>query len=205
MEDILEYIFKRRSIRRFTSQKVSDETIVKLLKAAMAAPTATNARPWEFIVITEEKKLKEMETNLPFGRYGAPLMIVPLGNPGLGLNKITHLFWQQDLSAATENILIAAAGMDLGSCWIGIYPLRSLVKRISELLGLPEGIYPLCVINIGHPTLFKPPRTQYDESRVHWQSYDPSQNYDKKPRFFDRVLSLLAAVWDYLNPRHKEM
>jgi nitroreductase len=204
MEEVLEFIFKRRSVRRFTPQKVDEGTIVKLLQAAMAAPSATNARPWEFVVITEEGKLEQMETNLPFGRHGAPLMIIPLGNPALGLNKAAYRFWQQDLSAATENILIAASGMGLGGCWIGVYPIHWLVKRISEVLGLPEGVFPLCVINIGYPDMAKPARTQYDENRVHWQAYDPAKNNDRKPRFFDRARALLAVSWDYIKPWKKQ-
>ena len=204
MAEILGHIYRRRSIRKFTSQKVADEVIVSLLKAAMAAPSATNARPWEFVVVTDEDRLKKLEANLPFGRHGAPLMIVPLGNPALALNRAAQKFWQQDLSAATENILIAAAGMGLGGCWIGVYPIHWLVKRISAVLGLPEGVFPLCVINLGYPATRKSPRTQYDERRVHWQVYDQAKSEALHPKFFERAAALLGVAWDYIRPLNKD-
>jgi nitroreductase len=171
MAKIIEHILQRRSIRKFTAQKVELEIIDCLLQAAMAAPSASNARPWEFIIISDESRLKEMEACLPFGRMGAPLMIIVLGNPSIAANRSSEKFWMQDCCAATENILLAAAGLGLGGCWLGVYPIFTLVKRVSTVVNLPEGVTPLCAINLGYPAEEKQPRTQYDPARVHWQAY----------------------------------
>jgi nitroreductase len=122
MAKIIEHILQRRSIRKFTAQKVELEIIDCLLQAAMAAPSASNARPWEFIIISDESRLKEMEACLPFGRMGAPLMIIVLGNPSIAANRSSEKFWMQDCCAATENILLAAAGLGLAGCIPHIHP-----------------------------------------------------------------------------------
>jgi nitroreductase len=172
MPNIIGYILQRRSVRKYTAQKVEHADIDCLLQAAMAAPSASNARPWEFVVITDENKLKEMEKCLPFGRMGAPLMIVVIGNPSIAANRSSEKFWVQDCSAATENILLAATGLGLGGCWLGVYPIFTLVKRVSNVLKLPDETIPLCAINLGYPAEEKQPRTQYDPSRIHWQEYN---------------------------------
>jgi nitroreductase len=198
MPDIMEHILKRRSIRSFTAQEVEPDRITQLLEAAMAAPSATNARPWEFVVITAPSKLKEMEDNLPFGRQGAPLMIAVLSNCAIATGRAAEKFWVQDCSAAAENILLAATGMGLGCCWVGVYPLEKLVGRVSAVLHLPQGVIPLCVINLGYPAETKPARTQYDPGRVHMQSYDSVQG----ERYRASAITRTAAFWsvgvDYL-------
>ncbi|MBM3188713.1 MAG: nitroreductase family protein, partial [Chloroflexi bacterium] len=76
-------------------------------------------------------------------------------------------YWVQDLSAATENILLAATGLGLGSVWCGVYPREARVKAVRDILGIPEDIVPFAYVAVGHPAEHKEPRTQYDASRVH--------------------------------------
>ena len=168
----IDIIFKRRSIRQYTSQAVDKDTLKLLLQAGMAAPSAVNSQPWEFIVATEPAKMAELEQNLPYGRYHAPAAIVVCSNLAIASDRgAAERFWVQDCSAATENILIAAAGLGLGSVWCGVYPSANLVKAISRVFSLPEGVIPLNVLMIGYPVEEKQPRTKYKEERVHWQSY----------------------------------
>lgn len=171
MDPILEIIFSRRSIRQFTPQPLSEDTLIWLLKAAMAAPTACNSQPWEFIVVTEPDTLSEIRARLPFARYQTPAAIVVCGNPGIGHNSAAEAHWVQDCSAATENILIAATGMGLGAVWIGVHPYPSKAKPIAELLGIPAEVAPFSIVYVGYPAEEKPARTQYDEHRVYWQCY----------------------------------
>jgi nitroreductase len=173
MNEIIETIFKRRSIRLYKPQEVEKEKLILLLQAAMAAPSAANEQPWEFIVVTEQDILKQLQTKLFFGHYNAPAAIVVCGN-GKSVNSSNGLgFWVQDCSAATENILIAAVVLGLGTVWLGVYPMPSVIKPISKLFNLPEHIIPLCVVYVGYPAEEKPPRTQYDEHRIYWQQYEP--------------------------------
>ncbi len=168
---ILEAIYARRSIRRFRDQPVEREKLTELLKAAMAAPSAMNSRPWEFVVVTEPATLAQLRNTLPFGRYHAPAAIAVCGNTRSLVNPTPRLFWQQDCSAATENILLAAVGLGLGTVWIGIHPVPQHVLAVRQALRLPRGITPLNVLYVGYPAEEKPSRTRYEEDKVHWQTY----------------------------------
>jgi nitroreductase len=172
MMDILEVIFSRRSIRKYQERKVERETLVQLLQAGMAAPTAANAQPWEFVVVDEPEGLENLRGCLPFGQYNNPAAIVVCGNPDIANNSVGKMYWVQDCSAAIENILIAAAGMGLGGVWIGIYPVESRVEAVRKALNMPAGVTPLGAVYLGVPAEQKEARTQYDEHRVHWQIYE---------------------------------
>jgi len=171
MNDILDTIFKRRSIRKYTDQPVEPEKLDLLLQAGMAAPSAMNCKPWEFIVVTDPEKLAQFRKRLIFGDRNAPAAIVVCGNPGLSVNPSARLFWVQDCSAATENILIAAVGLGLGTVWIGVHPVGEFVQTVRKIMSIPRKVTPLCIIYVGYPESEKPSRTQYDEQRVHRQEY----------------------------------
>lgn len=179
MNEVIQTIFRRRSIRKYVDQPVDVETLTLLLQAAMAAPTATNSQPWEFIVITETETLDRIRSKLLSARYNAPAAIVVCGNPSIANNSSAQRFWEQDCSAATENILIAATGLGLGSVWIGIHPLPSVIKSVRELLDIPKNVIPLAMVYVGYPSEEKPARTQYNEHRVHWQRYE---SHKRKPK-----------------------
>lgn len=171
MATILEAIFKRRSIRKYIDQPVPQETLEQLLQAGMAGPSAVNSRPWEFVVVTEPAILDNLRTWLVLGRHNAPAAIVVCGSPWKAKNPAGQIFWVQDCSAATENILLAAAGLGLGSVWVGVHPIWPNVAAVRQVLRIPRTVTPLCVIFVGYPAEEKPPRTQYDAQRVHWQRY----------------------------------
>jgi nitroreductase len=171
---ILDTIFRRRSIRKYTDQPVEPEKLDLLLQAAMAAPSAMNCKPWEFVVVTDPEKLAQFRKRLIFGNRNAPAAIVVCGNPSLSTNPAARLFWQQDCSAATENILIAAVGLGLGTVWVGVHPVAEFVRTVREIAGLPRRVTPLGLIYVGYPAEEKFARTQYDETRVHQQEYKKS-------------------------------
>jgi nitroreductase len=177
MNDIIETIFKRRSVRSYQPKAVEKDKLLLLLQAAMAAPNACNSQPWEFIVVTDPEILKQLHDGLYSGKYDAPAAIIVCGNLKKANNSASRFYWVQDCAAAAENILIAAAGIGLGAVWIGVYPLPSVIKPVSAIMNLPEDVIPMCVIYIGYPAEDKAPRTQYDERRVYWQQYEPR----KKP------------------------
>jgi nitroreductase len=178
--DIMTYILGRRSIRKFTPEPVSPEDILKLLQAGMAAPSASNRKPWEFVVVTDEAVLNKLRSGLVFGRYAAPLAISVLGNLKRAYPGFAQAFWIEDCSAATENILLAASGLGLGAVWIGVHPVAPFIKHVARTLNLPENVVPLNVILVGHPAETKEPRTQHEEQRVFWQEYEPRKM--RKPK-----------------------
>jgi nitroreductase len=169
----LAYIFQRRSIRKFSSETVSDMQIEGLLKAAMAAPSAMNNQPWEFVVINDPSVLEEIRRALIFGRHVAPLAIAVCGNKRKVLQKFSDAeFWIQDCSAATQNILLAASSSGLGAVWLGVYPVKEFVNRISKILSLPRNVIPLSIIYIGYPAEQKEAHTKYDVSHISWQHFN---------------------------------
>lgn len=178
--DTIECILKRRSIRKYTDREVDKDSIIALLKAATAAPTACNRQPWEFIVVTEKEILNELRSKLYAGKYNAPVAIVVCGNMDLAFPGPCKDFWIQDCSAAIENMLLAATALGLGSVWIGLYPLPSNLPPIYKILDIPEEVIPLGVVYVGYPAEEKEARTQYDEKRVYWQKYEKRKHRARK-------------------------
>jgi nitroreductase len=176
MPEILDIIMKRRSIRKFTDQSVPKEVLVQLLQAAMSAPSAVNSQPWQFVVVDEPEAMQKLRAVLVYGKYNAPAAIIVCGSPKTAKNPASTLFWVQDCSAALENILIAAAGMGLGTVWIGVYPIPTNIAQVRSVAKLPRSVTPLGVVYIGYSAENIPSRTQYDETKVHWQYYE-----NKKP------------------------
>ena len=162
--EFIQTIFARRSIRRYTAEPVSETDIKMLLEAAMAAPSASNRKPWQFVVVTERQTLDRLAEIHPHGKmlFAATLCIAVCGD----LTEMER-FWVQDCSAATENLLLAATALGLGAVWLGVYPREERVAAVRQVLGIPDTITPLNLISIGHPAEEKEPRTQYDEVRVH--------------------------------------
>ncbi len=163
-QDLIHTILSRRSIRSYTPQPVSKQHIQTLLEAAMAAPSASNLKPWHFVVVVDRQMLNNLAELHPFGKmlFEAPLCIAVCGDPA-----ISERYWVQDCSAATENLLLAAVALGLGAVWLGVYPKEERITAIRTVLGIPDAIVPLNLISIGHPAEKKEPRTQYDEERVH--------------------------------------
>ncbi|MCJ7624759.1 MAG: nitroreductase family protein [Anaerolineaceae bacterium] len=171
MEDIQDIIYKRRSIREYQDRPVEEQKLTLLVKAAMAAPTACNNQPWEFVIVTEKAVMDVFREKMSYGKYNAPAAIVVCGNPEVYLEPSCGMCWVQDCSAATENMLLAAVGLDLGTVWLGVYPDEKTINKVREVVALPENVTPLGVIYVGYPGEEKEARTQYEERRVHWQKY----------------------------------
>jgi len=167
----IDWIFKRRSIRQFTEQKLTAEQIKSLLEAAMAAPSAMNLKPWKFVVVQSPEQLDQLRKALPFGKMGAPCAIVVCGDLRSFKKLILERFWVQDCSAATQNILLAATTLGLGTVWCGVHPINTIEKAVRMTLDIPEGVIPLNVIFVGYPAEEKPARTQYSEQNVFTEKF----------------------------------
>lgn len=161
-------ILSRRSIRKFKETKVSREIIDKLIEAADAAPSACNKRPVEFFVITNEEKLEEISAAGRFTKMKAPLVILVVGNLSRALPLQLADYWIHDAAAASENILIKATELGLGSCWCGVHPQKRMMQKVSLALSLSEKQIPFSIIKIGYPDESHEPHSGYDERRVHF-------------------------------------
>ena len=164
--NVKEAILKRRSIRKFKEEKISEDKIQILLACAMAAPSACNKKPWAFYVITNEEVLEKLRTSSRYTGYKSPLNIIVCGDKSKSLSDKPNDFWIQDVSSAIENILIEAVELDLGTCWCGLYPMDHAVENVKNILDMPENLIPLGLIHIGYPAEEKEARTQFDESCV---------------------------------------
>ena len=171
MADILDIIFSRRSIRKYQDKAVEKETMVKLLKAAMAAPTACNNQPWEFIAITDKSMMDNLRQSHPHGKYNAPAAFIVCRNPEVEKAPQCNQYWVQDCTAALENILIAAAGLGLGTVWLGVHPNEEREQILRDNFGIPTEVTPMAVVYVGYPAEVKEAGTKYEEKRVHWQKY----------------------------------
>jgi nitroreductase len=167
--EAMEAILSRRSIRKYTKQPVPDNLINELLMAGMAAPSARNEQPWHFVVVTDHKILDEIPSFHPFSKMlvEAPVAIVVCADT----SPLSDIYWVEDCSAATENILVAARAIGLGAVWLGVFPNESRVKSLQSLCGLPEKVIPLGIISLGFPAEEKPPANRYDLKRVHYNRW----------------------------------
>lgn len=165
--ELQETILKRRSIRKFKDDKVKEEDINLLLKMAMAGPSACNKQPWEFFVVTNEEILNKFTSVSKSSSFKAPLAIVVCGNEERMLEGEASSYWIQDCSSATENILLCATSLGLGSLWCGVYPQQMKIEKVREILSLPSHLIPLNIIYIGYSDVTVDARSQYDEMYVH--------------------------------------
>ena len=167
----IDLIFARRSIRKFTAEPVARDEVETLLRAAMAAPSAVNSQPWEFIVVDDPAIIKQLKKVSLFSNRNAPLAIVVLGSPKKAGNPAGGRFWVQDCAAAMENLLLAAVAKGLGGVWIGIHPLEGVEEKVRAILAIPRESTPFGMALIGHPAEEKTARTRYKKDKVHWQRY----------------------------------
>jgi nitroreductase len=173
-KDVLGVIHARKSVRHYTDEPVTKVQLDTLLRAGMAAPTAGNAQPWSFVVVTEPDRLRELASGLEYGRMlaKAGAAIVVCGVPDEALPGKANGMWVLDCSAASENILLAAEGTGLGAVWVGVYPIEERIEHVRKTLGLPETVVPLNVIPLGHPAGIERAKRKYNESRIHWNSWE---------------------------------
>jgi nitroreductase len=166
----MDAIFKRRSVRKYTEKPVEKEKIEKLLRAAMQAPTSGNQRPWEFLVVENKETLRQLSLTNPYSKLiaNAPLAIVMLGNADF-IKYPEH--WEQDLAAATQNLLLEAVELSLGAVWVGVAPLPDDMAHIKSIFNFPDNIKPFAVVAIGYPDEEKKPVDRFEENRIHYENY----------------------------------
>ena len=157
-------IFKRKSVRKYRDERVPDELIENLLKAAMQAPSACNAQPWEFIVVSKKEDKKAISK---MHREASHLIII-LGN--LNVSKV-HGMIEQDLGACNENILLQATHEGLGAVWLGFHPIEDRTLKLKEYLNIPDYCIPFSVICVGWPERDGEVKIRYDKSKVHFDRF----------------------------------
>lgn len=169
--ELFEALHGRRSIRSYAAgEPVSQEQLDAMLAAAMTAPSAGNAQPWQFIVIDDPAILAKIPAFSPYAAMApkAPLGILVCGDTSL--EKYPG-YWVIDCAAAVQNLLLAAHGLGLGAVWTGVYPTMDRVEGFRRLLDLPEHIIPHSFIPVGHPAQESKPQNRFKAERAHRNSF----------------------------------
>ena len=167
---VINNIMTRASVRGFIEKPVEQEKIDLMMRAAMAAPTDKNRQPWHFVVVNTPEAMAKYAGE---GRHAermkkTPLLIVVCADTTRMQQGEVRDIWVQDLSAATENLLLAAHALELGAVWTTIYPLAARVENVQKKLDLPGNLIPLCAVRIGYPNPERPaqPKDKWDAEKV---------------------------------------
>lgn len=166
----MDEIFRRCSVRRYTDQEITGEDEEKILKAAFCAPSAANRQPWEFVVVRSHETMEKISE---FSPYASPLKeammaVIVLADTSHDLKLEYDLM---DCAAATENMLLEAESLGIGSVWLGFYPEEDRVEKLKAFLDLPEQIKPLWVVAFGYPARPGHVMDKYKEEKVHHETY----------------------------------
>lgn len=162
----MESIFHRISIRKYKERPVETEKLEKLLKAAMAAPSACNQQPWEFYVVTDKDKIAALSKTSPYAGCAAdaPVLIVPVYRE----ECIAPEYAQIDLSIAQENMWLETDALGLGGVWLGIAPVEERMKKVEDILEIPAGLRAFSIFAVGYPAESRPQQDRFDQSRIHY-------------------------------------
>lgn len=163
-------IYKRISVRRFTEQDVTAEEVTELLRAAMNAPSAHDRQPWRFLVIRDKEQREFIAKNIntaSFARF-SPVLILVIGN----MDEARGVAFVQDCSAATENMLIRAAELELGACWIGVAHMPDRVDLLQKRFGISFPYCPFGIVAVGHPGREYMRLDKFDSSKVFFETFD---------------------------------
>jgi nitroreductase len=168
--DVLDAIFTRRSIRKFTREKISEEDLHTILRAGCYAPSAMDRRPWHFVVARDPEILASLAAGLRYGKMipQAGCAIIVCGNKA---SQPLTGFLVEDCSASIQNMLLAAHGLGLGAVWCGLYPVPMHTRLMIQVLKIPHGIVPVGLIALGHKSEERRTPERYDPSRVHYDQW----------------------------------
>jgi nitroreductase len=159
-------IFRRVSVRNYQQKPVEPEKITRLLRAAMAAPSAGDQRPWEFFVTENRDVLAKLAGCSIYAGClrGAALAIIPcIRKEGLYFPELAMV----DTSAAVENMLLQAVSDGLGAVWLGIAPSEERMAAVADVLEIPNELEPFAIVSFGYPAEEHPQEDRYDSARVH--------------------------------------
>jgi nitroreductase len=168
--ETLDAIMTRRSIRKYTDQPVSETQVQSLLSAAMAAPSAGNQQPWQFVLVRDKLRLQDIARIHP---HAAMAPKAALGVLVCGDTRVEKYpgYWVIDCAAAVQNLLLAAHDLGLGAVWTGVHPMQERVEAFTKLFSLPAGVIPHSFVPVGHPAEEKKGEDRYRPERVHLERF----------------------------------
>jgi len=172
VQDALTVIHNRKSVRNFTGQKVSKDTLDILMKAGMAAPSARNKQPWAFVAISERAVLDSLAVGLPYAQMllkaGGAIVVCAIPEQA---NDGKEEYAVIDCSCVSQNILLAAEAIGLGAVWTAVYPNDERESHVRKVLNIPDNIIPLNLIPVGYPTGEDQPKVKYKKENIKWEKW----------------------------------
>ena len=182
-EAVMSNILSRKSVRSYTSDTIPAAVMENLLRAAMAAPSGRDIRPWSFVVLCDTSRYDEIfgdNFNMRMYKQSAAVVVIcadttvvrpPRDNPDAPAVQQTNGIWRDDMGAVTENLLLAAEAHGLGACWTACYPYIDRMTPVKQALGLPATVVPYSVVPIGYPGGSEQPKDKWDPSRIHYNQW----------------------------------
>jgi nitroreductase len=162
----------RASVRAFKDEAIASELWEKLLRAAMAAPSAMNCQPWEFIVVRKREVLEALAAALPYAKMaaqaGGALVACALPEKAFQGSKALAVI---DASLACENFLLAASALGLGAVWTALHPDSDREISVRRILGIPKDVIPLAFIPVGYPAESPAAKDKYKPASAHWERW----------------------------------
>lgn len=159
-------IFHRTSIRKYQDKPVEKEKVELMLRAAMAAPSAVNQQPWEYYVVTRREMIGKLSESTPYTGCAkeAPIVFVACYRK----ECLQPEYAQIDMSASVENLLLEADELGLGAVWMGIAPIEERMKRVRQIVDIPDELNAFALIACGYPQQEQAQQDRYEEARVHY-------------------------------------
>ena len=160
-------IFQRISVRKYQPRPVEPEKIEKILRAAMAAPSAGNQQPWEFYVVRNPSVIQELSQCSPYAgcAANATVVIVPcLKMDGLHFPELGEI----DLAIAAENNLLEITELGLGGVWLAVAPIQERMEKANAALGIGGRLSAFALIPVGYPAEERPQQNRFDANRIHF-------------------------------------
>ena len=180
---VMQNILNRKSVRSYNGEAIPDSVMENLLRAAQAAPSAVDRRPWQMVVMTDKSQYETVfEGNFNMQKFmesGAVIILCAdttftaptRDNPdGPAVTQVNQM-WRDDLGAVTENLLLAVEAYGLGACWTACYPYPDRMDPIKKALQLPATVVPYAVVPIGYHDGTTQPKDKWDESRIHYNRW----------------------------------
>ena len=182
-EVVMQNILNRKSVRSYNGDTIPATVMENILRAAMAAPSGMDIRPWSFVVLTDKSEYETIfagNGNMKkFMESGAVIVVCadttvtrpPRDNPDGPAVTMPDPIWRDDMGAVTENLLLAVEAYGLGACWTACYPFPDTMRPVKETLGLPPTVVPYAVVPIGYHDGTTQPKDKWDPARVHYNRW----------------------------------
>lgn len=171
---VMSNLLARKSVRSYTNEAVTRSQLDTLVRAAMAAPTGKDMRPWKFVIIDDKDMMQKLSAALPQAKMltEAQAAIMVCGDLSITDKEgKPSTNWTFDCSAATENLLLQAEAMGLGAVWTGVYPYEDRTAAVQSVMHFPEHIVPFNLVPIGHPKGETQPKDKYNKANIHYNGW----------------------------------